>query len=715
MLDYNDAKPQEESPRKGGRRDGNGNGFKVDKDDIKDRLRQDVRGFVLWLYSGRACLTKHEARIGSVHGEAGESLNIELTGSKAGVWYDHATNQGGDLIKLYRLFMGYVGTQDFQQSLNEIAADFFHDPVKVERRSSRPSPSEKIAQAKKEFGDKPHKDTIELGASVARFRYHDVNGKIIAIVYRYEPDGTRASKTFRPHCYKIVEGVETWCAGMPDPRPLYRLHEIVKVAAVVLTEGEAKADAVVGLGIAATSIMGGANAVSKTDWAPLAGKLVIIWPDNDNPGQDFACAATALLLSLGCKVKVVQIPPGMIEGWDAVDCIADGGDAAALITKALTAEGSPPDDDGSPAEDPKPEEPQAPPPPPPPGIPLDYYENLGNAVPKTWIFKGALAIGETSSFVGPPGSGKSALLVSAALHAAIGTDWRGYRSKQRVGVVYFALERGQLAKRRMMAMAGPPNLPIAVASQVIDLVHPGCVQIIVDTIRSAEAHFGLPVGLIVLDTYPKGIAAGGGDENSARDQNIAAANLRRVHEQVAAHIALIGHTGKNEDKGARGSNAHLGDVDLMVQIAVQGEIRTATITKNNDGPEGVLTQFTVRAVTLGQDEDGDDITTAVVVDEVPAGGAAGRRENLTSAQRKAMDMLLRVILDFGKPAPATSDYPKGVKTVTVKQWREACLKGGLSPGGTDESAGRAFRRAMADLDRMKMISTWDGLVWVVRE
>ncbi|MCA1474294.1 AAA family ATPase [Bradyrhizobium sp. NBAIM08] len=705
MLDFNSARPQEEPPRRGG-----GNGVRINAADIRQRLAASARGFVQWLFGGRAYLTKHEARIGSVHGEAGESLNIELTGSKAGVWYDHATDQGGDLIKLYRLFMGYVGTQDFQQSLTEIAADFFNDPVKVERRSWRPTPSEKIAEAKKDFGDKPHKDTLELGASVARFRYHDVKGKIIAIVYRYEPDGTRASKTFRPHCYKIVDGVETWCAGMPDPRPLYRLHEIVKVAVVVLTEGEAKADALVGLGIAATSIMGGANAVSKTDWAPLAGKLVIVWPDNDNPGQGFACAATALLLSLGCKVKVVQIPPGMIEGWDAVDCIADGGDAAALITKAVTAEGSPPDDDGSPAEEPKPEGPP-PPPPPPPGIPLDYYENFGNAVPKTWIFKGALAIGETSSFVGPPGSGKSALLASVALHAATGTDWRGYRSKQLVGVVYFALERGQLAKRRMMAMAGPPNLPIAVASQVIDLMRPGCVQIVVDTIRSAEAHFGHPVGLIIIDTFNKGIAAGGGDENKAMDQNIAAANLRRLHEQAVIHIALVGHTGKNEEKGARGSNAHLGDVDLMVQIAVQGEIRTATITKNNDGQQGVLTRFTVQAVTLGQDEDGDDITVGIVADDLPPAGKA----KMTPTQQKALELLRRAILDDGKPAPATSDYPRGVTTVTLKQWREACRRGGLSAAGTEESFKKAFQRAVQQLDATHRIGIWDGLVWIAYE
>ena len=100
----------------------------------------------------------------------------------------------------------------------------------------------------------------------------------------------------------------------------------------------------------------------------------------------------------------------------------------------------------------------------------------------------------------------------------------------------------------------------------------------VDTIRTAETHFGCPVGMIVIDTFNKGIAVGGGDEDKAKDQNITAANLRRVHELTDVHIALVGHTGKDESRGARGSNAHLGDVDMMVQIAVDGEIRTATIT-----------------------------------------------------------------------------------------------------------------------------------------
>ena len=106
------------------------------------------------------------------------------------------------------------------------------------------------------------------------------------------------------------------------------------------------------------------------------------------------------------------------------------------------------------------------------------------------------------------------------------------------------------------------NLPIAVAGKAIDLLNPASVDIIVETIRAAEAHYGRPVGLIMIDTFNKGIAMGGGDENAAKDQNIAAANLQRIQDELTdIHVALIGHTGKDESRGARGSNAHLGDVD----------------------------------------------------------------------------------------------------------------------------------------------------------
>lgn len=48
----------------------------------------------------------HEWRAGSVHGEAGQSLGVHLTGDKAGVWRDFSADGGGDLLDLWQATQG---------------------------------------------------------------------------------------------------------------------------------------------------------------------------------------------------------------------------------------------------------------------------------------------------------------------------------------------------------------------------------------------------------------------------------------------------------------------------------------------------------------------------------------------------------------------------------------------------------------------------------
>jgi hypothetical protein len=108
----------------------------------------------------------------------------------------------------------------------------------------------------------------------------------------------------------------------------------------------------------------------------------------------------------------------------------------------------------------------------------------------------------------------------------------------------------------------------------------------------------------IFDTFAKLIAFGGGDEDKAKDQGAVFANIQLIKNEIDAHIALIGHTGKDEKRGSRGSNAILGDVDLMINITGDG-IKTAKITKANDGPEGLLFSFKSEVHELGIDEDGD--------------------------------------------------------------------------------------------------------------
>ncbi len=72
--------------------------------------------------------------------------------------------------------------------------------------------------------------------------------------------------------------------------------------------------------------MSGANApIEKTDWTPLKGKHIIIWPDNDEAGKRYAENAAKKLLDLGvASLAVLEIPQDKPEKWDAADCVKDG-------------------------------------------------------------------------------------------------------------------------------------------------------------------------------------------------------------------------------------------------------------------------------------------------------------------------------------------------------------------------------------------------------
>jgi 5S rRNA maturation endonuclease (ribonuclease M5) len=109
-------------------------------------------------------------------------------------------------------------------------------------------------------------------------------------------------------------------------RPLYNIPEILKSDKVVLVEGEKCAEVLIEQGITATTTMSGANApIEKTDWTPLKGKHIIIWPDNDEAGNKYAKNAEKKLLEIGVASLVkLKIPQDKPKGWDAADCVQGG-------------------------------------------------------------------------------------------------------------------------------------------------------------------------------------------------------------------------------------------------------------------------------------------------------------------------------------------------------------------------------------------------------
>ncbi|MBL8815194.1 MAG: DUF3987 domain-containing protein [Planctomyces sp.] len=137
---------------------------------------------------------------------------------------------------------------------------------------------------------------------------------------------------------RIADG---WISSaMPQPRPLFRLPEIIAADEIWVVEGEKSVDAAVSLGLHATCSAGGSGAAEKTDWSPLDGKQVVILPDNDEAGIKYAEDVIRLICkqapSAIIEVKQLrEIWPEIPEGGDIADWSAhfDGSDSESLQTR----------------------------------------------------------------------------------------------------------------------------------------------------------------------------------------------------------------------------------------------------------------------------------------------------------------------------------------------------------------------------------------------
>jgi AAA domain/Toprim-like len=550
ILDFNLAKRQGETQR-----------YSVDVEDIRARLHANPKAFVEWLYSGRAYIHRHtsEARIGNVLGELGASLSIQLAGPDAGLWKDHATEEGGDLIELYRLSMGYAKGSNFELSLKEIAKEFFGDPVEIERSQWQPSATERIEKKKAQLGTAPRADMLELGAPVATYPYYDTRGNVISSVVRYEPDGTREGKTFRPYCHKVVAGVSKWVMGAPDLRPLYRLPEISLASTVVLVEGEGKALALASVGIEATSAMQGAAApIEKTDWSPLHGKTVIIWPDNDEPGARYGRAAAERLAALGCIVKIVSVPAGKPRTWDAGDCVSSGEDPRLLIDRALAFQV-----DKKRAS----------------RIRLLSLRDMENLPPMSWLIKDIVTEGGLSMIWGRSGALKSFVALDMAMCVATGASWHGHDVKKGRSI-YVAAEGAFGLSRRAIGWResrgnGLPEPDIFLVPHGITLTSDD-----LDAVIAAIEEIGGNVALIVIDTMSR--TFGAGNPNQPVDMNMYVAAADKLRESTGAHIMIVHHAGEDEDRNEVGNKGLRNACDTVIHIKRQRD----KIHLINEAPKG---------------------------------------------------------------------------------------------------------------------------------
>jgi uncharacterized protein (DUF927 family) len=190
----------------------------------------------------------------------------------------------------------------------------------------------------------------KYGKPAARWPYADAGGATMFHHCRFEPAGER--KQFAPlTLWRAPSGRPVWkWKAPPAPRPLFGLDRLAArpQAVVVVAEGEKACEAAALLLPDAVPVtwQGGAGAVDKAEWTPLAGRTVWLWPDADEPGRNAMRRAALRLraagavgvrwIDLDALAKTASFQEGRAALADGAP-LAEGDDAADLLARGWAA------------------------------------------------------------------------------------------------------------------------------------------------------------------------------------------------------------------------------------------------------------------------------------------------------------------------------------------------------------------------------------------
>ncbi len=306
---------------------------------------------------------------------------------------------------------------------------------------------------------------------------------------------------------------------------------------------------------------------------------------------------------------------------------------------------------------------------------------------RPYIVKGLLGAGDIAAIVGAPGAGKSLLAPRLAYAVAQGEPIFGKRVKQG-GVFYVAAEDGHGMRARLSALRGDfgEANQLYLVTGVSDLLSKkGELRALQKAAKERRPK------LIVIDTLA--VAFPGLEENSAEGMGLVVKAVRSLAQWGAA-VVLIHHDTKAGDGLPRGHSLLNGALDVSIHLKREGGIVTGKPSKNRNGTTEDGLAFSIATRVIGEDEDGDAITTAIC-EEADAKSLPPKGDKLTPSATAALSVL--------------RELGHGTQWVEEDTWRKTCVAGRTVSAADDpDSRRRTFKRAVEELGRLGKVTFSDG-------
>lgn len=287
---------------------------------------------------------------------------------------------------------------------------------------------------------------------------------------------------------------------------------------------------------------------------------------------------------------------------------------------------------------------------PPPRFRLISAAELHTLPRLQWIIHGVLPAEGTGAVYGASGSGKSFLLIPMVVHLVEGGHWFGHRVKGGCKVVVVVLEGEAGFRLRIEAWEKSHGRPfpdsVRFVFQSFNLTDRADVLALAAAIDDAGG-----ADVLVIDTLNR--AAPGTDENSSRDMGLIIEATKELQGMTGGLVLLVHHAGKDSTKGMRGHSSLHAALDVAIEVSRSEDRREWIVAKSKDGTDGEAHPFRLESVDLGEDEEGEPITSCVVVAVEPQDNPQRARPKLPKGgnQRIVYDALAPLFRDsqhFGR-------------------------------------------------------------------
>lgn len=122
-----------------------------------------------------------------------------------------------------------------------------------------------------------------------------------------------------------------------ETHQLYNHAQIAHHEQVIFVEDELAAQALIERGHCATTIVQDwQQPLGWTNWMPMHGKQVLVWPKRDKRGWEIAMKAGQAILRAGSQSCDILVPPAdKPMGWDAVEAVHEGIDVDGFLTDGV--------------------------------------------------------------------------------------------------------------------------------------------------------------------------------------------------------------------------------------------------------------------------------------------------------------------------------------------------------------------------------------------